>query len=135
RRGRGAPGAEKPHSQWFEAPATRAGTATQPEKPRQNEAAATAPRADPGRNPLKKSDAIWIQTKLRELGYFSGDATGLWGSASRNALRDFKSVNELPGDDHWDRDTEQKLASKQGVPASSTFIGGWLGDGRQRPSR
>jgi len=118
---------ERTQSQLFAAPTTRAG-ATKPEKPQQNEAVAPAPRPDPGRNPLKKPDAIWIQTKLRDLGYFSGNATGFWGPSSRNALRDFKSMNELPADDHWDKDAEQKLASKQSVPASSTFIGGWSDD-------
>src|SRR5258708_13086281 len=34
-------------------------------------------------------------------------------------------MNELAEDDKWDRDTEQRLLSKQNVPASSTFIGGW----------
>jgi hypothetical protein len=77
------------------------------------------------RNPSNRSDAIWIQTKLHDLGYFAGNGNGMWGQASRNALRDFKAMNGLAEDDKWDRETEQRLASKQNVPAASTFIGGW----------
>jgi hypothetical protein len=77
------------------------------------------------RNPSNRSDAIWIQAKLHDLGYFAGNGNGIWGQASRNALRDFKTMNGLAEDDKWDRETEQRLLSKQNVPASSTFIGGW----------
>jgi Putative peptidoglycan binding domain len=81
--------------------------------------------AEPERNPSNRSDAIWIQTKLRDLGYFAGNGSGIWGPASRYALRDFKTMNGLAEDDKWDRDTEHRLLSKQNVAASSTFIGGW----------
>jgi hypothetical protein len=77
------------------------------------------------KNPSSRSDSLWIQAKLRELGYYSGDINGNWGPVSRSALRDFKTMNGLPGDDRWDRDTEQALSSRQGVRASSTFVGGW----------
>jgi peptidoglycan hydrolase-like protein with peptidoglycan-binding domain len=50
---------------------------------------------------------------------------GNWGPVSRSALRDFKTMNGLPGDDRRDRDTEQALSSRQGVRASATFIGDW----------
>jgi Putative peptidoglycan binding domain len=87
--------------------------------------AAVPPTPEPERNPLNRSDAIWIQTKLHDLGYFTGNGSGIWGPASRYALRDFKTMNGLAEDDKWDRDTEHRLSSKQTVPASSTFIGGW----------
>jgi hypothetical protein len=87
--------------------------------------AAVPPTPEPERNPLNRSDAIWIQTKLHDLGYFAGNGSGIWGPASRYALRDFKTMNGLAEDDKWDRDTEHRLSSKQTVPASSTFIGGW----------
>ena len=87
--------------------------------------AAPPPPPEPERNPSNRSDAIWIQTKLHDLGYFAGNGNGIWGPASRNALRDFKTMNGLAEDDRWDRGTEQRLLSKQNVPASSTFIGGW----------
>jgi Putative peptidoglycan binding domain len=88
-------------------------------------ATAIAPPPEAERNPSNRSDAVWVQTKLHELGYFAGNGNGIWGQASRNALRDFKAMNGLAEDDKWDRETEQRLASKQNVPASSTFIGGW----------
>jgi hypothetical protein len=77
------------------------------------------------RNPSNPSDALWIQTKLHDLGYFSGNVIGIWGAASRNALRDFKTMNGLPEDDKWDQETEKALLFRQNVPASTTFIGGW----------
>jgi hypothetical protein len=87
--------------------------------------AAVPPTPEPERNPLNRSDAIWIQTKLHDLGYFAGNGSGIWGPASRYALRDFKTMNGLVEDDKWDLETEHRLSSKQTVPASSTFIGGW----------
>ena len=87
--------------------------------------AAIPPPPEAERNPSIRSDAIWIQTKLHDLGYFAGNGNGIWGQASRNALRDFKTMNGLVEDDKWDREAEQRLLSKQNVPASSTFIGGW----------
>jgi peptidoglycan hydrolase-like protein with peptidoglycan-binding domain len=80
---------------------------------------------EPERNPSNRSDAIWIQTKLHDLGYFAGNGSGIWGPASRYALRDFKAMNGLAEDEKWDFETEHRLVSKQNVPASSTFIGGW----------
>jgi hypothetical protein len=86
---------------------------------------AAAPPPEPERNPSNRSDALWIQTKLRDLGYFAGNGTGIWGPVSRYALRDFKTMNGLAEDEKWDRETEHRLSSKQNLPASSTFIGGW----------
>jgi hypothetical protein len=80
---------------------------------------------EPERNPSNRSDAIWIQTKLHDLGYFAGNGSGMWGPASRYALRDFKTMNGLAEDEKWDLETEHRLVSKQNVPASSTVIGGW----------
>ena len=77
------------------------------------------------RNPSNPADALWIQTKLRELGYYAGNGNGVWGAASRSALRDFKTMNGLQEDDKWDHETEQRLVSGQNIPASRTFIGGW----------
>jgi hypothetical protein len=87
--------------------------------------AAIPPPPEPERNPSNRSDAIWIQTKLHDLGYFTGNGSGIWGPASRYALRDFKTMNGLTEDEKWDIETEHRLLSKQNVPASSTFIGGW----------
>ena len=77
------------------------------------------------RNPSNPADALWLQTKLRELGYYAGNGDGVWGAASRSALRDFKTMNGLQEDDKWDHETEQRLVSGQNIPASRTFIGVW----------
>jgi Putative peptidoglycan binding domain len=83
------------------------------------------------RSPLNRSDAMWIQERLYDLGYFSGERGGVWDVASRNALHDFKIMNGLPADDRWDRKTEQRLSSGRGIRADSTFIGRWANDIRE----
>ena len=82
-----------------------------------------------------RSDARLIQRRLHELGYYSGSGSGVWGAASRNALRDFKSMSGLAEDDRWDRETEQTLLSGHGIHAASTFIGGWAADASACPLR
>jgi hypothetical protein len=85
----------------------------------------TAAPSEPELNPEDPSDAIWVQARLADLGYFTASRSGFWGPASRSALRDFKSMNGLQEDDQWDKETEQRLSSKQVVPAAKTFIGAW----------
>jgi Putative peptidoglycan binding domain len=80
------------------------------------------------RSPVNRSDATWIQERLYDLGYFSGNRDGLWDAASRNALHDFKSMNGLSADDRWDRETEHRLSSGRGIRSDSTFVGGWATD-------
>jgi hypothetical protein len=95
----------------------------------------TLPSADAERNPINRSDAISIQRRLRDLGYYFGDGNGVWGAASRMALRDFKSMNGLQEDGRWDRETEEQLLSRPSIRAGRTFIGGWAleaGDCRHR---
>jgi hypothetical protein len=82
----------------------------------------------PELNPQNPSDAIWVQARLADLGYFTGSRSGVWGPASRRALRDFKTLNGLRQDDRWDRETEQRLSSKRVVPVAETFIGNWAED-------
>jgi len=118
---------EQTQRELFAAPAARASAAVAPNTREHTETA--LPRSE--RNPLNRPDAIWIQTRLRELGYFSANATGVWGPASRNALRDFKSMNGLQEDSRWDKETEQRLSSDQGIRAASTFIGDWAEDSGQ----
>jgi hypothetical protein len=79
-------------------------------------------------NPQNPSDAIWVQARLADLGYFTGSRNGVWGPGSRRALRDFKTMNGLGENERWDRETEQRLSSKQVVPAAETFLGGWAED-------
>src|SRR5262245_27951520 len=46
------------------------------------------------RDPLNHFDALWIQKRLHELGYYFGRVDGVWRASSRNALRDFKAIND-----------------------------------------
>ncbi len=80
------------------------------------------------RNPLNQSDATSIQRRLHELGYYFGDEKGVWGVASRRALRDYKRMNGLQDDDKWDRETKERLLSGPGVHAYRTFVGRWALD-------
>jgi Putative peptidoglycan binding domain len=77
------------------------------------------------RTGLKPLNPAPVQARLRELGYFFGTATGVWWTASHRALRDFKSMNGLPEDHRWDKETAERLFSEQAIRASSTFIGRW----------
>jgi len=75
------------------------------------------PPAEARMNPLNREDAERIQRRLAELGYYAGSDDGVWGAASRNALRGFKTVNRLADDDEWDAATEQALSAVQAVHA------------------
>jgi peptidoglycan hydrolase-like protein with peptidoglycan-binding domain len=79
-------------------------------------------------NPLNRSDAARVQRRLSELGFYSGAGDGIWGLASRHALRDFKTVNGLPGDDSWDARAERALYGSRVTRAAETVIGVWARD-------
>jgi peptidoglycan hydrolase-like protein with peptidoglycan-binding domain len=64
-------------------------------------------------NPLNREDAELIQRRLAELGYYAGSDDGIWGAASRDALRMFKTVNRLSNDDEWDATAEEALNDVQ----------------------
>ena len=68
-------------------------------------------------NPLNGEDAEQIQRRLAELGYYAGSDHGIWGGASREALRVFKTANGLANDDQWDAATERALAEPLPVQA------------------
>lgn len=68
-----------------------------------------APRGGTTINPLNRSDAARINSKLRELGYYRLSNNELWSAASREALKEFKIRNGLEASDVWDIDTEQRL--------------------------
>ena len=82
-------------------------------------------------NPLNPVDAISLQKRLVELGFSVGITDGVWGPASRIALKGFKVASGLAPDDQWNAETERALenAGSKGplVPANETFIGGWAG--------
>ena len=71
------------------------------------------------RNPLNRADALWIQGRLRELGFYSGSTDGIWGLNSRRALQAFKTENGLTADYGWDAPTEAKLANPKPDPNPS----------------
>jgi hypothetical protein len=75
------------------------------------------------RNPLNRSDALWIQKRLHDLGYYFGNGDAVWGADSRSALRDFKTMNGLADNDTWDKETEQRLSSD--IDTGRIFIGRW----------
>jgi hypothetical protein len=101
----------------------------------QTREAALAPPPGTERDSVSRFDARLVQARLHELGYYSGNGGGVWGAASRNALRDFKSMNGLQDDDKWDKETEQRLLSRQSIHAASTFVGGWAPDAGTCPGR
>ncbi|SRR6266487_222774 len=80
------------------------------------------------RNPLNHSDALWIQKRLQDLGYYFGHADGVWGASSRSALRDFKAIHGLQENDTWDKETEERLSSGQNIQPSNIFLGRWAVD-------
>jgi hypothetical protein len=53
----------------------------------------------PSRSTTTRTDAHWIQTRLWQLGFLRVKPNGLWDDASRDALRDFKVLNQLPHND------------------------------------
>jgi peptidoglycan hydrolase-like protein with peptidoglycan-binding domain len=81
-------------------------------------------------NPLNRADAVRLQTRLADLGFYIGQRDGVWGRASRNALRDFKLSNGLVSDDQWDADTERTLliSTEQAVRWIDKFFGKWADD-------
>jgi hypothetical protein len=80
-------------------------------------------------HPLNPGDALKIQARLFELGYYRRLGDGVWGIASRFALTDFKIANNLPPDDMWDGSVEQALQRSQVVPAVETPFGEWVQPG------
>lgn len=54
-----------------------------------------------------------VQRQLIKLGYLTEEADGVWGPASRHALRSFRTRHGLGADELWDAPTEQKLFSDE----------------------
>lgn len=86
--------------------------------------AAYAADAQPPIDLKDPQNLMWVQSRLRELGYLHEPASG-WDSTIRAALRDFKTINDLPSDDSWDFKTEEQLASSAARHASQSFVGMW----------
>jgi hypothetical protein len=70
-----------------------------------------------------------VQQRLIDLGFLFGAADGIWGQASRRALREFRAANGIGEGDTWDEATEERLLRAQDVRAANTsdisFTGGW----------
>lgn len=59
------------------------------------------------------SGAALVQSRLKELSYYTGAVDGIWGPASRTALRNFKiSQSGLGYDDKWDLATQRALMGR-----------------------
>ena len=59
------------------------------------------------------SGAMLVQRKLKELGHYVSVVDGLWGPASREALKSFKlSQSGLRHDDRWDLATQTALMGR-----------------------
>ena len=67
------------------------------------------PAAGTTLHPLNLPDAARIQSRLATLGFYRFPADGLWGMASRSALRDFKASRGLSVNDVWDGAAERAL--------------------------
>jgi DNA-binding helix-hairpin-helix protein with protein kinase domain len=65
------------------------------------------------------------QLRLRFLGFLKNSEHGSWDETARDALRNFKSVVGLPGDDVWDKPTQERLFMSSAPRADQTFIGAW----------
>ncbi len=60
-------------------------------------------------NPKKKEDAMLIQIRLKELGYYSSKIDGIFGRGSRKALRKFKRDHNLGNNSRWNAKTQEVL--------------------------
>jgi Putative peptidoglycan binding domain len=64
-------------------------------------------------NTTTASGAALVQSRLKELGYYAGAVDGIWGPASRTALRNFKLAHSGLGyDDRWDLATQKALMGR-----------------------
>ncbi len=81
-------------------------------------------------HPLNPSEARIVQRRLQELGYYRLPAEGIWGLASREALRDFKAAHGLAADDELDAETQAVLLRTDTVPAAATPFGQWAAQGQ-----
>src|SRR5436305_10866479 len=71
--------------------------------------------SNPGLALLHQSVAARVQRRLTELGYIISPVDGIWGAASRMALRHFKEANGLLSDDVLDGETVARLFSTSAV--------------------
>jgi peptidoglycan hydrolase-like protein with peptidoglycan-binding domain len=60
-------------------------------------------------DPRRGSDARLIQTRLRELGFYSGKIDGLFGQGSYRALENYTLSTGTPGSGKWNLDVQKQL--------------------------
>jgi hypothetical protein len=109
------------------------GTGPTPQPPKEERIAPAVP-AQPEREivsgpesllePLTANIVLAIQTRLKSFG-FAAPLTGVWDSATRDALRDFTVANQLDPSDTWNLTTQQRLRSNSAAPANKSFVGDW----------
>ncbi len=78
------------------------------------------------------SDVVTIQNRLKKLGYFTGNATGYYGSATTASVKAFQSANGLSADGKCGTKTLDKLFSSSAIPksnANSTPVNPGANDG------
>jgi peptidoglycan hydrolase-like protein with peptidoglycan-binding domain len=66
-----------------------------------------------------REDVYWIQRQLQQLGFLRKNPNGQWDNTSREALKDFKVLNQLSHDDVWDLLVEQKIIAGGSIRAES----------------
>ena len=81
--------------------------------------------AAPGTESVTHEQALQIRSRLRDLGYLSTGKSDAWDAGAREALRDFKLVNDLPKNEALDAATIKKLNAPSAVRADQSIIGNW----------
>lgn len=61
-----------------------------------------------------RNDAVLIQSRLAELGFYTMKIDGLWGPGSRGALQNFQMANGLSANGVWDMGTQMRLFAGTG---------------------
>ena len=64
-------------------------------------------------DPAKHEDAVQIQSRLKQLGYFGGAVDGDFGVRSRSALEEFAAAAGIAGEGVWTLEVQKKLFSEQ----------------------
>ena len=70
----------------------------QPPAPTPAPATPEPTRSSALRNGDQGTDVAYVQQRLRELGYLSGNADGVFGNATERAVKDFQAANGLTAD-------------------------------------
>jgi peptidoglycan hydrolase-like protein with peptidoglycan-binding domain len=65
-------------------------------------------------NPKNRNDAMLIQARLAEMGFYAAAVDGSFGKGSRAALEKFQASKGLGGKGNWDLPTQQALFAGSG---------------------